>query len=151
MRLWLIQELKTHIYIYYPLLYICMIAHLGSVESLNQFSVVQNVAFGLKQQFQNGVLDTLSVDTTQRVYLVLQYLGSTKLAVWARYVYAVSNVCTYLEFSSGFADVDNELVPLFLQIRALQSHYVTVICTCIHVHRGKDSSVYIGGMGLAGI
>ena len=57
----------TRMYIYYPLLCICIIAHLGSVESLNQFSVVQNVAFGLKQQFQNGVLDTLSVDTTQRV------------------------------------------------------------------------------------
>ena len=67
------------------------------------------------------------------------------------YTQSAVYVCTYLEFSSGFADVNNELVPLFLQIRALQSHYVTVICTCIHVHRGKDSSVYIGGMGLAGI
>ena len=46
----------------------------------------------------------------------------------------VSSVCMYLEFSIGLADVDNELVPLFLQIRALQSHHVTVICTCIHVH-----------------
>ena len=52
---------------------------------------------------------------------------------------------TYLEFSIGLADVDNELVPLFLQIRALQSHHVTVhvymyIEAMIHQYRGDGVS-----------
>ena len=32
----------------------------------------------------------------------------------------------YLEFRLGFVDVDNEFISLPLEIRSLQSHYITV-------------------------
>ena len=32
----------------------------------------------------------------------------------------------YLEFCLGFVDVDNEFISLLLEIRSLQSHYITV-------------------------